>query len=297
MSIEINKAFVQQFKDNLIMLSQQKGSRLLSSVMVNKVVGKFDHFERLGATSAVERTSRHGDTPIIDTPHSRRRVVLRDFEWADLIDKQDEVRMLINPRSNYARAGAWALGRKMDDLILAAATGSAASIDAADASSGIALPAGQIIDEDFAAADSNLTVEKLIEAGRILDSNDVDPDEERFIVYNASAKASLLNTTEVTSSDFNSVKALTEGRIDTFMGFKFIRVERLLGTADGTDTDPVKVLAYTRSAIGYGMGMDINVRVSERDDKSYSTQVYASMTGEAVRVEDEKVVEIQCVQA
>lgn len=297
MSIEINKAFVQQFSDNLMHLSQQKGSRLVDSVMMQQVTGKYAFFDRLGATSAVKRTSRHGDTPLIDSPHSRRRVQMDDYEWADLIDKQDKIRMLTSPESDYVQAGAWALGRSMDDEIIRALTGNAEAIDASDSASNVALPTGQIVDEDFGSADSNLTVAKLREAKRILDSNDVDPEEERFMIVNASALSSLLGETEVTSADFNTVRALVQGELDTFLGFKFIRTERLLGTADGTDTDPVLCVGYARSALGLALGQDINARISERDDKSYATQVYACMTMGATRVEEEKVVSVQCVQS
>ncbi len=297
MSTEINKAFVQQFSDNLMHLSQQKGSRLIDSVMMQQVTGKYAFFDRLGATSAVKRTSRHGNTPLINSPHSRRRVQMDDYEWADLIDKQDKIRMLISPESDYVQAGAWALGRSMDDEIIRALTGNAEAIDAADAASNVALPAGQVVDEDFGAADSNLTVAKLREAKRILDSNDVDPEEERFMIVNASALSNLLGETEVTSADFNTVRALVQGELDTFLGFKFIRTERLLGTADGTSADPVLCVGYARSALGLALGQDINARISERDDKSYATQVYACMTMGATRVEEEKVVSVQCVQS
>ena len=296
MSTEINKAFVQQFSDTLIMLAQQKGTRLMGSVRTKKTVGKYDHFDRVGKVTAQIRTTRHGDTPQIDTPHSRRRVILNDYEWADLIDKQDEIRMLVDPRSTYAQAGGHALGRKMDELILDAATGNATAIDSADASSNVSLPSGQTIDEDFGTADSNLTLAKLIEAKRILDKNEIS-DMDRTLIHNSSALSNLLNDTTVTSSDYSSIKALVRGEIDTYLGFKFVRTELLNGTADGTDTDPVLCLAIQKDAMGLCLGQDINVRISERDDKSYATQVYASMTMGATRIEDEGVVSIECVQA
>lgn len=297
MSTQVNKAFVQQFKDNLIHLSQQKKSRLARTVLTQNVTGKYDHFDRLGATTAQLRTGRHADTPLIDTPHSRRRVTLNDYEWADLIDKQDKVRMLISPESDYARAGAAALGRSMDDVIISAATGNSSSIDADDSSSNVALPSSQIVDEDFGTADSNLTLAKMIEAKKILDGNEVDPEEERFFIVNADALANLMNDTTITSADFNTVKALVQGELNTFLGFEYVRSERLLGTADGTDTDPVKCLAYAKSGIGLSLGQDIMARISERDDKSYATQVYACMTIGATRIEEEKVVEVQAVQS
>lgn len=297
MSTEVNKAFVQQFADNLIHLAQQKGSRLLPSVMVKKVTGKYAHFDRLGKTAAQKRTSRHGDTPLIDTPHSRRRAVLEDYEWADLIDSQDELRMLIDPRSSYAEAGAWALGRTMDDIIISAAGGNARSIDSSDSSSNVAFDSNMVVDEDFGTADSNLTFEKLNEAKRKLRGNDIDPDEPLYCVVNADALHSLLTESEIQSIDTNTVRALVRGDLNTFMGFNFIHSERLEGVADGTDTDPIDVLCYAKSALGVALGEDIKVRMSERDDKSYATQVYASMTMGAVRIEEEKIAKIECVQS
>jgi hypothetical protein len=300
MSNQITTAFVQQFSDNLIMLAQQKGSRLRDAVMNKLVTGDAAYFERIGPTDAQLRTTRHGNSPQVDTPHSRRRVTLADYEWGDLIDRQDEIRMLIDPKSPYAMNAAMAMGRKMDDLIISAATGSATSVSSSlsGSTSSVTLPTAQVVDEDFGTgSDSNLTVEKLIEARRILLKNNIDMDEPLFIVVNASAIAALLNTTQITSSDYNTVKALVRGDIDSFMGFKFIHTERLNGTADGTDTAPVEVIAFAKSGLALAVGQDINVRIAERSDKSFSTYVYASMSLGATRVEEEKVVKIECVQA
>ena len=99
MSTEVNKAFVNKYRSNFIHLAQQKGSRLRNFVRVNEgVVGKADHFDRLGSTSAQKMTSRHADTPLISTPHSRRKVVMEDYNWADLVDKADQIKMLSDPK-------------------------------------------------------------------------------------------------------------------------------------------------------------------------------------------------------
>ena len=102
MSNQITTAFVQQYSNNVQMLSQQKGSLLRGVVDVESVNGKHAYFERIGQVSAQKRVSRHSDTPQIDTPHSRRRISMADYEWADLIDQQDRVRTLIDPTSQYA---------------------------------------------------------------------------------------------------------------------------------------------------------------------------------------------------
>ena len=89
MSTQITTAFVEQYSANVLQLSQQRGSRLRAAVHVEPVTGKNAFIDRIGAVAARRRTSRHADTPQLDTPHSRRRVSLVDYDWADLIDDAD----------------------------------------------------------------------------------------------------------------------------------------------------------------------------------------------------------------
>jgi hypothetical protein len=264
--------------------------------MSRTIQGKYDHYERLGVVAAVERTVRHGDSPILDVPHSRRRVILKDYHWGTMIDDQDKLRMLIDPKSDYVMAGANALGRYMDDVIIAAAIGNSVSIDADDADSNVAFDSNMVVDEDFGSADSNLTFEKLNETRRLLLANDIN-DENFTMVVNASALASLLTQSEIQSIDTNTVRALVHGTVNSFMGFNFVRCERLPGTADGTDADPKICLAYAKSAIGLSIGEDLKVKVGERADKQFNTQIYNKMSIGATRVEEEKIVQVQCVQA
>ncbi len=91
MSTQITTAFVEQYKSNVFHLAQQKGSRLRGAVKTETVTGKAHFFERIGSTAAQLRTSRHSDTPRVDTPHSRRKVTMNDYDWADLIDNEDKV--------------------------------------------------------------------------------------------------------------------------------------------------------------------------------------------------------------
>ena len=286
MSTQITTAFVEQYKSNVFHLAQQKGSRLRDAVRSETVTGKAHFFERIGSTAAQKRTSRHSDTPRMDTPHSRRKVTMDDYDWADLIDNEDKVRMLISPTSDYALAGAYAMGRAMDDAIISAATGSA--YGGVAGGTPVVLPAGQKIVHNS----TNLTIAKLLAAKKLLDAAEVDPDEQRFLICTADQISDFLNITEVKSSDYNTIKALAQGQIDTYLGFKFIRSERL-----GQDATPNRqVLAFTKSAIGLALGADITTKISERSDKNYATQVFLSMTIGATRIEDEKMVEIACVE-
>jgi len=288
MSNQITTAFVQQYSSNVQMLSQQMGSVLRGVVDVESVTGKSAFFDQVGKTTAVVRSSRHADTPQIDTPHSRRRVTLADYEWADLIDNADKVRLLIDPTSSYAKAAAAAMGRAMDDVIIAALGGTAYTGETGSTS--VSLPAGQ---KPYSASQTDgLTVAKLLNAKKILDLADVDPSLPRFLVCGPTQISDLLNTTEVKSSDYNTVKALAMGQLDSFLGFKFIVSNRL--KLDATNTDDRLAYAFTSDAIKLAIGQDVLARIDERADKSYSTQVYYAMSIGATRMEEEKVVEIAC---
>lgn len=279
MSTQITTAMVEQYKSNVLMLAQQKGSKLRGTVRSEMVTGKNAYFERIGAVDMVDATSRHDDTPQIDTPHSRRRVSLTTSRFADLIDNADKVRTLIDPTSPYAMNAAWAAGRKMDAVIVAALAGNAyAGVAGATT---VALPSAQKV----AAASAGLTVAKLISAKEILLAADVDP-EMLTCAINPAGLTDLLSTTQVTSADYNSVKALVQGAIDTFMGFKFVV---------STQVTALKAYCYAKNAAVLAVGSEPVVRISERADKNYSTQVFVEMDIGATRVEDEGVVEISYV--
>lgn len=288
MSNQITTAFVQQYSSNVQMLSQQMGSVLRGVVDVESVTGKSSFFDQVGKTTAVVRSSRHADTPQIDTPHSRRRVTLADYEWADLIDNADKVRLLIDPTSSYAKAAAAAMGRAMDDVIIAALGGTAYTGETGSTS--VVLPAAQ---KPYSSSQADgLTITKLLEAKRLLDAADVDPSLQRYLVCGPKQIGDLLGTTQVTSSDFNTVKALAQGQVDSFLGFQFIVTNRL--KLDATNTDDRLAYAFTADAIKLAIGQDVLARIDERADKSYSTQVYYAMSIGATRMEEEKVVEIAC---
>tara|TARA_R100000734_G_C3294205_1_gene85609 strand:+ start:110 stop:973 length:864 start_codon:yes stop_codon:yes gene_type:complete len=283
MSVQIDTAFSQQFSANVQLLSQQTGSILRGGVSEEAVTGEKAFFDQVGAAAAVKRTSRHQDTPTVETPHSRRMVTMDSYEWADLIDDADKVRMLIDPTSTYARAAAAAMGRSMDDAIIEAATGTAKTGKSGGTSTTM-LSAHQI-----ANGSADLTLAKLIQAKKILDLASVDPSIPRHIAVGPDQIEALLNSTTVTSSDFNTIKALVQGEINTFLGFQF-HVSTRLAKSGNIRT----CFAWAEDGIKLAVGKDVMSRIDERSDKSYSTQVYYCATFGATRMEEEKVVQIDC---
>ena len=283
MSNQITTAFVQQFSANITTLSQQQGSILRGAVRQESVTGEKAFFDQVGSTAAVKRTSRHGDTPLVETPHSRRQVVLESYEWSDLIDDADKVAMLADPTNVYAQSASFAIGRAMDDAIIEAATGTAKTGKSGGTST--TLPSSQQI----AAGSADLTIAKLIQTRKIFSQNSVDPSIPLHIVVGPEQIESLLNTTQVTSSDFNTVRALVSGSITSYMGREFHISNRLAKTGNNRTC-----FAFAADGITMAIGKDVMARIDERADKSYSTQVYYCATFGATRMEEEKVVQILC---
>lgn len=293
MSIQITTAFVEQYKANVYHLVQQKGSKLRMAVRQESVTGKNAFFEQIGSTAARVRTSRHSDTPQMDTPHARRRVSLVDYDWADLIDQEDTIRMLIDPASPYAEAAMWAMGRAIDDAVLTAVDGAAATgVDGSTSTPyNSAMTVGvQTRWSGVTAADVGLNLAKLIEARKLLGANDVDPDEEVFVAANARQISSLLKDERIVSGDYNSALPLVNGQVSRVGGCTIVPCNRIGVDANSDD----KVPYWTKSGMLLALGKDMSVRISERSDKNYATQVFSSMTIGSTRMEETRVGLILC---
>ena len=193
-----NKWYAQQYQDAVMHLAQQKGSKLRNIVFTKTANSEKVNFERLGSTAAVSKTTRYTDTPNVEMVHSRRTVTLADYHWATMHDWTDDVRMLVDPKGSYTKSGGMAMGRAIDDLIIAAATGNAVDGDGTT----VALPSGQKITESGTAG---MTLAKILNAKRILDANEIE-NEDRYFIIGSRQLEDLLNVTEVKSADYNSVR-------------------------------------------------------------------------------------------
>jgi hypothetical protein len=122
MSFQITEAFAQQFADNFRHVAQQTKSRYEGLCLVEpNIVGISKTINRLGQRTAQRRTTRHSDTPLNDQPHSTRFIDLFDWEDGDMLDDQDKIRMLVDPKSDYVKALVNGLNRAKDDVFIAGA--------------------------------------------------------------------------------------------------------------------------------------------------------------------------------
>ena len=86
MSFAIDTALVNAYRANIEIMFQQATSRFRDRVRVESQHAEYEFYDRIGPVDAVEVINRHSDTPLVSTPFDRRRVGLRMFDWADLID-------------------------------------------------------------------------------------------------------------------------------------------------------------------------------------------------------------------
>ena len=289
MSQQITTAFVKQFTNGITLLQQQMGSNLRNAVSVeSNITGDRAFFDQVDATAMAQITTRHGDTTLTDTPHKRRMVTMAPFEVADLVDRPDKIRTLNDPTNSYVRSFAAAAGRTIDDQIIAA-------FDAA-ASTGVDGGTSTVFDTDFSIAEgsANLTTAKLITARRLLEAaeNPEDSgDNQWYVVCSAAQRKGLLGDTQFENSDYNSIKALVHGEVDTWLGFKFLKSERLTTAAS---TNITTCFAFRKSSMKLAIGQEPRGFIDVLPGKRHSTQIRYELDVGATRMDEKGVVRIFC---
>lgn len=310
MNSQIEAWRVQAFGANIYQLSQQRSSRLAQFCRNESFTGKVEFFDRLGLATAQDKTGRNADTPDLNITHTRRAVTTVTREWGTLVDRKDKVQNIHNPENEYSVAAQNALGRKKDAVILAAALGTAYTGEAGTSTQ--TLGTGQKIAAVSGGALTYPNMQLLRKAKRIFDAAEVVG--QRVIAHGADFLEALLAQTEVTSADYNTVKALVNGELNQFMGFTFIHTELasdvLATTSDSDsfkwnsttglyDASGTTIAATDKQAVAFvsdgvilGRNPNIVARVGERNDKGYSMQVYAAEDFGAVRMEEAKVLQL-----
>jgi hypothetical protein len=292
---EIPEHYVTQFSTNWEFLLQQSDSRFQSRVRVETVSGKERRFSQLGAVGPMRLiTTRNGQTIPADSPMANRWVRPSGYDFVTWIDEWDQEALgeLPDSQSAHVKAHAMAADRNIDDVIIEAAVGTAyvgeQGTTAVDLGSGQQVAVGYV--ESGTTANSGLTIAKLRRAKYIMDVAEV-PDDNRFIAVGAKQVQDLLRTTEVTSSDYNTVKALVDGNINTFLGFTFVRSQRLPHVVA---TDVRTVVAWHRDGVLLGRGQGRKVRIDILPTQNHTIQIRTTEVVGGTRMEEERVVEIFC---
>jgi hypothetical protein len=292
--VQIPEHYTTQFDANWRHLVQQKNSRLREYVTLDSINGKEKSYNQLSEAAMQLITSRSGETRITDQATAKRWIRPKAYDTAKLFDEFDEQLLgeVVLPTSPVVQSHAAAYARTADQVIIEALGGSAYTGETGVTPT--SLPSAQKVAVNYvesgSPANSGLTIGKLRAAKYILDSSEVDEEEERIIAVSAKQLQDLLRTTEITSADYNSVKALVDGSVNTFMGFKFRKTQLLPLTVS---SDVRMTYVYVKSGIvlaerGLKTHMDV------RTDLSHSLQIRSVASLGAARLEEKKVVEIAC---
>jgi hypothetical protein len=278
MATSLSTAFVTLFEAE-VKQAYQGFSQLVGSgaVRVRRgVEGSTVKFPKLGKGVASVRIPQTDVTPM-NLTWTQATCTLTDYNAAEYSDIFNQAKVNFEERNELVQAVAAAIGRRQDQLVIDALVSETIS---------------STVDENIGGTDSNLNVDKLREAARLLNTDNV-PMSDRHWLTHASNMSALLGETETTSSDFASVKALVEGSINTFMGFRF----HVIGDRDegglAKATNDRDNFAWHKSAVGYAEGIGPKVEINYIPEKT-SWLVNALLSAGAVVIDEQGAVEITC---
>lgn len=283
---DIASHYTTEFSSNWIHRVQQKQARLDAFVVDENFDGERKRYDRLMKQESREKTQRIQPTTPVEVDSDSRWCFRRAFDIPNILDEDDAKNLgaLVLPTSKYIESHAAAYHRNCDDIAIQAALNDVYTGELG--TTPFALPSSQKILH----GSTGLTLDKLLTANEILEGADLEDDAMRVIVYSPRQMTNLLNTTEIKSSDYNTVKALAQGLVDTFMGFKFIKNTRLPKVST-TRT----CVCFVKGAIQRVKG-SMSSKISVRDDLSEAIQIRSKWHLSATRVYDEGVVSIECTE-
>jgi len=277
MSVSLSNAFVTLF-DAEVKQAYQGKAMLVPAVRQRRgVEGSTVKFPKVGKGVATIRVPQTDVTPL-NVGFSTVTLTLQDYNAAEYSDIFSQAKVNFDERQELVQVVAGAMGRRQDQMILDALGSSGTSLTVANSIGG---------------ATTNMNLAKLREAKRLMDKNNVPPDG-RNIVIHANGLANLLSETSVTSSDFNSVKALVQGEINTYLGFTFhVLGDRSEGGLAIDGSLDRTCFAFHKDAIGYGEGIGMRTEINYIAEKT-SWLVNEVFSAGAVTIDAEGIVSITC---
>lgn len=281
---------------------QQEVSRLDKYVTVESgLTGKMVAFDQYGLLTFNEKSTRMSATQLDDAPTTRRVIHPRIFTKAIGFDEFD-AKKLANidvPVSKTIESLRAAAGRCMDKVMLDAFLGT--NYTGANGTDAVSFSPAQVVDADYtddgSETPTNLTVAKLRKALSMLQKAEAWNEERRaygdelVLACTSSQINALLQEPEVSSYDYNTVRALAEGKVDTFLGFKIIRTEQL-----PVASTVRSCVAWVKSRAQFGIWDDFKVKLSVRDDMDEALQIRAKFACGATRLQEDAFVKILCME-
>ena len=265
MANTIDQAFIKQFETEVHMAYQRMGSKLRNTIRSTNVSGSTARFQKIGTGSATTK-SRNGNVTPMELAHTNVEVSMSDFYAAEYIDKLDELKTNINERQAVAQSAAAALGRKTDELIIAAMDAGANSTQIHDTGSALAK-----VD--------------LLSLFETMGTADVPEDGQRYLAMSPAGYADLFAINEFASSDFVGPQNLPFAggmTMKEFLGFKIFSTSAVAGG---------KNFAYHTTAVGIGVNSDVQTEVNYVAEK-VSHLATSMMSMGSVAIDDNGIYEI-----
>jgi len=281
MAVSLSNAFVTLF-DAEVKQAYQGKAMLVPAVRQRRgVEGSIVKFPKVGAGVATLRVPQTDVTPL-NVGFSTVTCTLQDWNAAEYSDIFSQAKVNFDERQELVQVVANAMGRRQDQLILDAL-----------AASGTSLTVANTVVTSGSATASNMNLGKLREAKRLMDKNNVPP-EGRHVIIHANGLANMLSETSVTSADFNSVKALVQGEINTFLGFEFhVLGDRSEGGLAIDGSLDRTCFAFHKDALGYAEGIGMRTEINYIPEKT-SWLVNEVFSAGAVTIDAAGIVSITC---
>lgn len=274
-------------------MAQQLKHRLAGLYRLDSnIAGNQKRYDQIGSQQYAmrQKTARAQKVEPSDIPTFFRWVRPRPFDKTTWIDEHDTIMLgsLPDPQGPTVSNHAIACNRLKDIILINAMLGT--NYTGAQGTTATTLPAGQQIAVNLGGgANTGLTLAKLIAASYTLDNNDVD-EMDRVYVYAAKQLNNLLvNVDQVSNVLYNEVRALYKGRVEEFMGFKFIRTQLLPVTSNIRSN-----IAYQKDFVQMGIGADLKTHIDILAAQSHAVQVRSVILLDATRLEEAGVVSVAC---
>lgn len=244
---------------------------------------------------------------------TERRLIRPSFyEYAETFDPRHERAWMraVQPDAQYSRNVMAAFNRQKDDTIIAAFD-AAVSLDGEHVQGTTSIVTGaagnQVWANDprllaSANATGTLDLERVLLASRLL--NQAGAQGRRYAVVSPQGLEQMLGEDKISSADYNAIRALMSGELNSFMGFEWYVTPRLGTTTIAAAKKPAAAATtgdqvtgydayfYTDQAMIFGMVNDVRIKFAELPNRGHALQVYHEFGLGAVRMDEKAIVKV-----
>lgn len=299
MTVNIPTHFVEQYTTNVAHLLQIQGGKMRPFVMEDTHEGDSAvPVDQYGAVEMQEVVSRFQPMGRVDAPTDRRWVYPTDYSLPQMVDTFDKLRLMVDPQGPLSQAAVKATGRKIDQIIFDAFYADARTGRSGGGTEAFDTTNFRVDAAVGAAADTGLNVDKILQAKRLMEEANVDLEQDQaFLAITPRQHEDLLRQTQVINTDYfthmGGMPVLNNGRVESFAGVNIV-ISNLVEDNASYRLCPM----WVKSGMHLGIWKDVTARVDDRPDiEGVPYQLYTTLTMGATRLEQGRVIQIECTEA